>query len=85
MAKKPVNVEVVVGRMHIEKAIRIFIRKYKKDVAEDVREKSPLAKPRFKSKRQRRIEKQKKHRLELQRIERKRQKAKERRNRKIRR
>ena len=82
MANKPVNAEVVVGRLHIEKAIRLFSKKCKRDgLLEEIREKSPLGKPRFKSKRDKRLAKQKKYRLEMQRIERKKKKALERRSR----
>ena len=86
MANKPVNAEVVVGRMHIEKAIRLFTKKCKRDgLLDEIREKSPLGKPRFKSNREKRLAKQKKYRLEMQRIERKKRKALERRKRQIRR
>ena len=73
---KPVNVEVVVGRNeHPERAIRRFMKKCKRELDQEIRDKSPLSNPRFKSKRERRIEKQEKHRREMERQARKRKKA----------
>ena len=74
---RAVNLEVIAGRNeHPERLIRRFIKKCKKEgLDKEIREKSPLAKPRFKSKREKRIEKRKKHQLEMQRQERKKKKA----------
>jgi hypothetical protein len=78
---KAINLEVVAGRNeHPERLIRRFINSCKKDgLDKEIREKSPIAKSRFKSKRERKIEKRKNHQLELQRQERKKKKAAERR------
>ena len=73
---KPVNLEVVARRNESsERLIKRFIRGCKKArLLEEFKEKSPTAKVRFKTKRQRRLEKSKKHKREMMRLEKRRKK-----------
>ena len=74
---KPINIEVVARRNESsERLIKRFIRecKKKRDLMDEFKNKSPLGKPRFKTKRERAMEKSKKHKREMMRLEKRRKK-----------